>query len=348
MANGDQFEILRRRAKQRSATEAGESQQAIRRRFAALGSLSSGAAIKQEQLAGEAVRRRGEESIQNIDFAEQQELQRRKEIGEAREFQAGESRLGREAIAGESALSRAFAGEQAGIQRGFQSKESELGRGFQAGESALGRGFVAGESRLDRAERAATLASQQGFASQQQKDNIEANLVLATKNDTLQRELAAATNDIQKEQIKAQLDINEANINSAELMNQNGLNAAVISQDKNLKAQTEQNLVVNALNESKFNFSQVMALDEFNANVVTNFINLGALIDPENVVAGIKIAATMFKNIPPEISKRFLNIKPPSFNSIDAVGPVTLGGGGGGGGETDLFGRPKLETVSPR
>ena len=89
---------------------------AIQRRFAALGGLQSGSAIKQESLARDRIRGQGQESIRQL------------------EDSAAQRRVGRE-------FKRDFANEQRAAAQKFQSGESQLGRDFAGGEAQKGRDF---------------------------------------------------------------------------------------------------------------------------------------------------------------------------------------------------------------
>jgi hypothetical protein len=101
------FEAARTRATQRATADLQQNQDALKRRFAALGGLNSGAAIKQQQLLQERSQQQREEAIQGIDAAEAD----RHENQVNRDFQAGEAEK-----------QRGFQREQAGIDRGFQDK----------------------------------------------------------------------------------------------------------------------------------------------------------------------------------------------------------------------------------
>lgn len=146
----DEFEILRRKQKQQTNAESQVAGEGIRRRFAALGSLSSGAAIKQEQLAKEAVARRGQEALGTIDIAQAQQNRLQKEADTQRAFQAEQAGLGREHITGERVGSQSFGAEQAQIARGAAAGESALERQSREAEQARNRTAQSYESSQDR------------------------------------------------------------------------------------------------------------------------------------------------------------------------------------------------------
>jgi hypothetical protein len=115
------FEAARTRATQRATADLQQNQDALKRRFAALGGLNSGAAIKQQQLLQERSQQQREEAIQGIDAAEAD-----------RDLQQREAQTQREFTGAEAEKQRGFQREQAGIDRGFQDrmfnfdKESKL------------------------------------------------------------------------------------------------------------------------------------------------------------------------------------------------------------------------------
>lgn len=128
MANGKQlpeFQVLRDRAQQRARVAGQEAGGAINRRFAALGGLQSGAAIKTAQVAREQAQRVGEEQIGQLDLAEAATQRQQEQVKEQRDFQAGEAFKGREFAAKESGLGRELQREGLAFQR--ESKLAELG-----------------------------------------------------------------------------------------------------------------------------------------------------------------------------------------------------------------------------
>lgn len=112
-----QYDKLRAQTQQRFSAEGQKQGDALQRKFAALGNLQSGAAIKQQQNLNSDVMQQQEQAMGGIDAQEAQEVQRQKEVQDARDFAANESRVGRE----------------------FAGAEADKGRTFQAGESALSR-----------------------------------------------------------------------------------------------------------------------------------------------------------------------------------------------------------------
>ena len=75
----DEFELMRRRLKQRGATTGQERQQELSRQFASLGNLPSGAAIKTRQKAATASERATNEALQDVNILEAQTLRQERE-----------------------------------------------------------------------------------------------------------------------------------------------------------------------------------------------------------------------------------------------------------------------------
>jgi hypothetical protein len=146
----NEFELLKSKVRSRSRRQGEEAAGAVQRRFAALGGLSGGAAIKAESQARQAATGAGEERLAQLEFAQaQQKGERAFRSGEAlkgREFAGEQARIGREFGAEQAGIGRTFAAEQAREQRGFASREAGIGREFASREAGIGREFAAGEA----------------------------------------------------------------------------------------------------------------------------------------------------------------------------------------------------------
>lgn len=101
-----EYDMMRQRAAQRADASAQQGREALQRRFAAMGGLNSGSAIKAQQLGSEAAARQKEDAIGGIDMAEQQERSRRDEVLAGRDFQASEAQKQRDFAGEESARAR--------------------------------------------------------------------------------------------------------------------------------------------------------------------------------------------------------------------------------------------------
>lgn len=85
-----QFGVARERVKQAGNQDAQAQADALRRRFASIGNLGSGASIKAEQQATEGAQARAAQAVEQVDSAEQAERARVKDVEEARAYQTQE------------------------------------------------------------------------------------------------------------------------------------------------------------------------------------------------------------------------------------------------------------------
>ena len=128
------FDLLRKKASQGAEAQGQEAQGALQRRFATLGNLKSGAAIKQQQLVGQKVGEAKANALEGIGVAQAgEEAQRAKEL-EQRDFAADQAKIGREFQSSERQASQKFGSD-------FQRSEREAGQKFGAEQAGLGRDF---------------------------------------------------------------------------------------------------------------------------------------------------------------------------------------------------------------
>lgn len=170
-----QFEIMRKRARQAAQTATQQEREGLKRRFAALGQVGSGAQIRAEAQAQQRAAQRLERAEETVGLAELAERQRQRETAEAREFARGEREAGQRFAAEQAGIGRRFAAEQAGIGRGFTAEQAGLQRRFAAEQAGVGREFARGErlgaqefgaaqAQLGREQQRALLEAQQKFA----------------------------------------------------------------------------------------------------------------------------------------------------------------------------------------
>jgi len=143
----DMFEVARKRAEQQSRAGLQSQQEALKRRFSAMGAASSGARLKAEQVAAEKSQEQLQGAFEGIGAQEQQEKQRLAEIEAQKQFAKSE----REAA------------------QGFQSQQAEVGRQFAIKEREAAQGFQREQTDIDRAFR----ERQQTFAETQEGKNLE-------------------------------------------------------------------------------------------------------------------------------------------------------------------------------
>jgi len=141
----DEFGIARKRAKQQEQANLQQKQQALKRRFAVLGTGASGARIKAEERAQTEFGQNIASAEEQIGAAERAEARRKREIQEAREFQTSERIGSQEFSRGERLGSQEFAGAEANLQREFLDAQRLGGEEFAAEQADLQRKFVTGE-----------------------------------------------------------------------------------------------------------------------------------------------------------------------------------------------------------
>jgi hypothetical protein len=103
-----EFDYMRNKLNSQFSTQRDESQDALKRRFAALGGLNTGAYIKQAQLADEKLNQQKEESLGNIGFQEAQQRRALEREEGQKEFQSGEAFKQREYGSSEQDRAREF------------------------------------------------------------------------------------------------------------------------------------------------------------------------------------------------------------------------------------------------
>lgn len=126
-----EYDKLRKQTEQRANQQAQQQTEALNRRLASTGNLNSGAAFKQEQNLQNDVAQQREQAMGALDVQEAQELQRRNEVKETRDFAAQEAKLGRDFTAQEAAIGRKLQSDQFGQQMGQQDKQFDFQRDYQ-------------------------------------------------------------------------------------------------------------------------------------------------------------------------------------------------------------------------
>lgn len=152
-----QFEGIRQRQQNQQNAAAGTQNDALQRRFASMGSLNSGAAVKQQQIAADNSTHQNEAANQGIDFAEAQqrtsEDQRNQDVGfrdKQFDFQKSEADLNRAQHNNEFDKSYGLQQAQMGMDREAQGFNEDIAKNEQDLNnqgivgSVLGRGGVGG------------------------------------------------------------------------------------------------------------------------------------------------------------------------------------------------------------
>lgn len=217
-ANTGQFDLARKRAEQRANAEQQGQDDALKRRFAAQGSLNSGAFIKQQAIQADAASKRKADVMEGIDVAEAGEAQRQREVMEGRQFQTSE-RLGSQSFANQQRLgSQDFANQQRLGSQEFSRGERLGSQDFSAGQADIQRRFQTseriGSQDFSRGEREASQAWQGGEnalsrALQQQQIDNQASQWKQQFDAEYSNEIDPATGQpmgLKRQQMKAQVD----------------------------------------------------------------------------------------------------------------------------------------------
>lgn len=182
-----QYDLARKRAAQQNTSAVQGQQDALKRRFASLGSLNSGAAIKQSQLAEEAGQQNLTNANQNIDAAQAQEGQRLNEIKQGQEFSAGQADLQRKFQTGERLGGQDYASIQADLQRKFATGERLSSQDFANLQRLGSQDFAKGENDANRSQQYQQYLGELQFkqnAASQQQNQFDAQMSLANKQFT--------------------------------------------------------------------------------------------------------------------------------------------------------------------
>ena len=163
----ERFEILRRRARQAATSASQQEAEGLKRRFAQIGQVGSGAQIRAEAQASKRGAERLARAEETVGLAELAERQRQKEIAETREFARGERQESQTFAAQQAALARQFArGERLGSQT-FAAGQADLQRKFQTGERLSSQDWQRLENEAGRTFSQEERIAAQNFANRQ-------------------------------------------------------------------------------------------------------------------------------------------------------------------------------------
>lgn len=139
----NQYDLARQRASDSANQSAQSNNDAIRRRFASLGNLNSGAAIKQQQIAQDQANQDKTQQIASIDAAQAGEQSQRdfanQQMKAQQDFQAGQSGLDRAQQEKLQNQGFAFTGGQSALERALQQQMQQSGFAFTGGQNELQR-----------------------------------------------------------------------------------------------------------------------------------------------------------------------------------------------------------------
>jgi hypothetical protein len=202
------FQMAGQQLKRQESQREQQEKEALKRRFAATGSLGSGASIKAEGLVGEASSKRLAEGRQQVEMAKLGEQARQEEIASQRKYATSERLGGQE----------------------FQGSQRQSDRDLTVSEGLAGRTSVAEQNRLNR-----ELTASEALKGREQQDKLT----------QIQNDLAVKLNDtkvklddkgISMEGLEAQGNILITMLNSGELSS--GETNTTIAQLKDLFSKT--------------------------------------------------------------------------------------------------------------
>lgn len=180
------YGLLSKQMERQETQQTEQEKEALRRRFAAMGGLGSGASIKAESLAGEAGARRLSQARMSLESERLREEQQQEELEKQRQFQKSE-RLGSQQFASSERLgSQQFATQQAEMDRQFSSSERQAQQNWAAQQALLGREFTAEEARKMR---------------EMQESQFNASHALAQKEYDLNEKISLENIDMAKQQL---------------------------------------------------------------------------------------------------------------------------------------------------
>ena len=170
------YEFQRKRAEQAVNKQNQEENDALSRRFAAMGGLNSGAYIKQQQIQGDTAMQRRQDALEGIGAQEAQARLAQEEAQKQREFSKSERLGSQEFAGGEAQKQRQFAtGERLG-QQGFQSGEREAAQKFASNEAESAFGRQKNLQAFQQDFQKQLLGQQQSFQDKWAQKDFEVNL----------------------------------------------------------------------------------------------------------------------------------------------------------------------------
>lgn len=144
------FDLQRKRINQQAEAQGQQENDAIQRRYAAMGGLNSGSYVKAQQQQADSAMARRQQALEGVDMSEAQDAARRAEVEAGRQFQR-EERLGSQDFgAGQAALQRQFATSERLGGQDFASAQNLAQRDFAAAQNRAQQDFQAHENGLNR------------------------------------------------------------------------------------------------------------------------------------------------------------------------------------------------------
>lgn len=129
------YELMRKRAQQANVADEQAAQDAIARKFAAMGASNSGAAIKQQQIMADKAAQQRQAATESVDIEEAKYNAAREEAQKQRDFQQGQF----EKQFGLAKEQFGLAKEQFGLDKQTKMKQLEMAQRAQDEEERINR-----------------------------------------------------------------------------------------------------------------------------------------------------------------------------------------------------------------
>lgn len=133
------FDLQRQRITQQANAANQANQDALQRRFAAMGALNTGAALKAQQQAQIQGQQQTQDQLAGVDQAQAQQAYQEAQAQKARDFEAGQALAGRQFQGSQADIDRAIAKENFAKQFGLQSEMQHRAQDLAESESAFNR-----------------------------------------------------------------------------------------------------------------------------------------------------------------------------------------------------------------
>jgi len=214
------YSMMRQQIQDQENEQRQQEIEGMRRRFASMGALGSGAALKSEQKTQQAGVKRLQSAFGQLDIARLGEEQQMEEAEKQRGFMRGEREASQLYGSGEAEKQRGFmTNERLGGQQ-FLSGENALQRSFMTGERVAGQEFLSGENKTQREfatserEAAQTYGTSEREASETFQSGVidkqfAQQLSLLMKQLASQEGQAVALRVLQKEMFSKEFDLNK-------------------------------------------------------------------------------------------------------------------------------------------
>lgn len=216
----EQFDILRKRAKQGAATATQAEQEGLQRRFAQIGQVGSGSQIRAEAQASERGAQRLAQAEETVGLAELGEKQRLKETDEARKFATSERLGSQEFGANQADIQRKYGTSERLGSQAFGSEQADIQRKFMQGERLSAQDFASLEAEAGRKFSQEERIAAQDFADEQGKITRQFQEVENTLNRALQQagldfQVTAFNENTRQVDRQFEEDVRVTNINAA-------------------------------------------------------------------------------------------------------------------------------------